>query len=108
LPHLLAFALVDTLSQQGTREEIFRYAAGGFRDFTRIASSDPQMWRDIFVTNADATIGILDEYMQDLQRLRELLVRRDADELFKTCKRAKASRDVFLSFSKNQNPKHSE
>ncbi len=108
LPHLLAFALVDTLSHQGTREEIFRYAAGGFRDFTRIASSDPQMWRDIFVTNADATIGILDEYMQDLQRVRELLVTRDADELFNTFKRAKASRDVFLSFSKHQNPKHPE
>ncbi len=108
LPHLLAFALVDTLSQQGTREEIFRYAAGGFRDFTRIASSDPQMWRDIFVTNADATVSILDEYMHDLQRLRELLLNRDADELFRTFKRANASRNVFLSFSKNQNPKHPE
>jgi prephenate dehydrogenase len=100
LPHLLAFALVDTLSQQGTREEIFRYAAGGFRDFTRIASSDPVMWRDIFVTNADATVRILDEYMGDLQRLRELLLQRDADELFVTFKRAKASRDAFLALSK--------
>ncbi len=108
LPHLLAFALVDTLSQQGTREEIFRYAAGGFRDFTRIASSDPQMWRDIFVTNADATVRILDEYMLDLQRLRELLLKRDADALFLTFKRANASRDVFLSFSKNQNSKHTK
>src|SRR5204862_7319114 len=100
LPHLLAFALVDTLSQQGTREEIFRYAAGGFRDFTRIASSDPVMWRDIFVTNTDATIGILDQYMQDLQRLRNLLVQRDADELHKTFRRANVSRNVFLAFSK--------
>jgi len=97
---------VDTLSQQGTREEIFRYAAGGFRDFTRIASSDPQMWRDIFVTNADATVNILDQYMHDLQRLRGLLQKRDGEALFETFKRAKASRDVFLSFSKSQNPKH--
>ncbi len=48
LPHLLAFALVDSLSHQGTSDEIFSYAAGGFRDFTRIAASDPDMWRDIF------------------------------------------------------------
>ena len=79
-----------------------------FRDFTRIASSDPQMWRDIFVTNADATVRILDEYMLDLQRLRELLLKRDADALFLTFKRANASRDVFLSFSKNQNSKHTK
>lgn len=105
LPHLLAFALVDTLSQQGTREDIFRYAAGGFRDFTRIASSDPVMWRDIFVTNADATVSILDEYMQDLTRLRAVLLNRDADELFKIFKRANASRDVFLAFSKGQQKK---
>ena len=105
LPHLLAFALVDTLSQQGTREEIFRYAAGGFRDFTRIASSDPVMWRDIFVTNTDATVAILDEYMRDLTRLREVLLKRDADELFKIFKRANASRDVFLAYSKGQKPK---
>ncbi|MES2604649.1 MAG: prephenate dehydrogenase/arogenate dehydrogenase family protein [Pseudomonadota bacterium] len=108
LPHLLAFALVDTLSQQGTREDIFRYAAGGFRDFTRIASSDPVMWRDIFVTNADATVRILDEYTQDLQRLRDLLVHRNADELHKTFKRANASRNVFLAFSKGQKPKATE
>jgi prephenate dehydratase/prephenate dehydrogenase len=99
LPHLLAFALVDTLSQQGTREEIFRYAAGGFRDFTRIASSDPVMWRDIFLTNADATVHILDDYMHDLQRLRAVLLQRDGAELFKTFQRAKASRDVFLALN---------
>lgn len=108
LPHLLAFALVDTLSQQGTREEIFRYAAGGFRDFTRIASSDPVMWRDIFVTNAEATVGILDEYMRDLARLREVLLKHDADELHKIFRRANVSRDVFLAYSKGQKPKKRE
>jgi prephenate dehydrogenase len=99
LPHLLAFALVDTLSQQGTREEIFRYAAGGFRDFTRIASSDPVMWRDIFVTNSAATVGILDEYMDDLLRLRAVLLKRDGEELLRTFKRANASRNVFLALT---------
>ena len=108
LPHLLAFALVDTLSHQGTREEIFRYAAGGFRDFTRIASSDPVMWRDIFVTNAAATVDILDEYMHHLTRLREVLLQRDADELFRLFQRANNSRNVFLAFSKDQKPRTPE
>lgn len=96
LPHLLAFALVDTLSQQGESEEIFRYAAGGFRDFTRIASSDPVMWRDIFLTNGIATVAILDKYVDDLQRLRQALLDGDGTLLFDTFKRAKQSRDRFL------------
>jgi prephenate dehydrogenase len=99
LPHLLAFALVDTLSQQGESEEIFRYAAGGFRDFTRIASSDPVMWRDIFVTNSAAIVGILDEFTAALHQLRESLLARDAEQLFTLCKRAKQSRDVFLAMN---------
>jgi 3-phosphoshikimate 1-carboxyvinyltransferase len=100
LPHLLAFALVDTLSQQGESEEIFRYAAGGFRDFTRIASSDPVMWRDIFVTNGAATVRILDAYMADLQRLRTALLNKDADVLLRTFKRARQSREAFLALNK--------
>jgi len=96
LPHLLAYALVDTLSQQGESEEIFRYAAGGFRDFTRIASSDPVMWRDIFLTNGVATVAILDKYVDDLQRLRKALVDGDATVLFDTFSRAKQSRDRFM------------
>lgn len=96
LPHLLAYALVDTLSQQGESEEIFRYAAGGFRDFTRIASSDPVMWRDIFMTNGAATVAILDKYVDDLQRLRKALLEQDAVLLFDTFQRAKQSRDRFM------------
>lgn len=96
LPHLLAYALVDTLSQQGQSEEIFRYAAGGFRDFTRIASSDPQMWHDIFMLNGEATIEVLDKYMTDLSRLRAAIKNRDSNELMATFKRAKKSRDKFL------------
>lgn len=98
LPHLLAFSLVDTLSQQGESEEIFRYAAGGFRDFTRIASSDPQMWHDIFMANGPATVKILDSYVEDLQRLRKALLSGDSEELMKTFKRANKSRARFLEF----------
>jgi prephenate dehydrogenase len=107
LPHLLAFALVDTLSQQGESEEIFRYAAGGFRDFTRIASSDPVMWRDIFVTNGAATVKILDKYMADLQTLRAALLQGDAELLHTTFKRARTSRAVFLALSNSKNPSES-
>lgn len=99
LPHLLAFGLVDTLSQQGESEEIFRFAAGGFRDFTRIASSDPVMWRDIFLTNAEALVAILDEYTADLGRLRTSLLNRDAEQLFRLCKRANKSREIFLAMN---------
>ncbi|MES2624338.1 MAG: prephenate dehydrogenase/arogenate dehydrogenase family protein [Pseudomonadota bacterium] len=99
LPHLLAFALVDTLSQQGESEEIFRFAAGGFRDFTRIASSDPVMWRDIFASNPDAIVKILDEYTADLGELRAALLARDSEQLFTLCKRAKQSREVFLAMN---------
>src|SRR5690606_9164239 len=100
LPHLLAFALVDTLSQQGQREEIFRYAAGGFRDFTRIASSDPVMWRDIFLSNGLALARILDRYLEDLQALRRALLDGDAQLLFETCRRARESRAVFLEYNR--------
>ncbi len=96
LPHLLAFALVDTLSRQGESEEIFRYAAGGFRDFTRIASSDPQMWHDIFMANGDATITVLDEYIEGLYRMRTAIKDKNSDELMSTFIRAKKSRDIFL------------
>ncbi|MDR2213668.1 MAG: prephenate dehydrogenase/arogenate dehydrogenase family protein [Pseudomonadales bacterium] len=96
LPHLLAFALVDTLSQQGESEEIFRYAAGGFRDFTRIASSDPVMWRDIFLSNGTATVAVLDRFMHDLTQLRESLLNQDADALYGLCSRARESRGRFL------------
>ncbi|MDT8397669.1 MAG: bifunctional prephenate dehydrogenase/3-phosphoshikimate 1-carboxyvinyltransferase [Pseudomonadales bacterium] len=104
LPHLLAYVLVDTLSRQGESEEIFRYAAGGFRDFTRIASSDPVMWRDIFLTNADATLSILDTFTEGLERMRQALVQGDGDYFLKTFTRAKSSRDKFMSLSASHVP----
>lgn len=95
LPHLLAFSLVDTLSKEGENEQIFRYAAGGFRDFTRIASSDPTMWHDIFIANRDAVLGTIDQFQQGLERFREAVTRGDSNAMLGTMTRAKAARDHF-------------
>lgn len=81
LPHLLAFSLVDTLARRDESLDIFRYAAGGFRDFTRIAGSDPVMWRDIFLGNRDAVLGALDDFEEGLARLRHAIEVGDADAL---------------------------
>lgn len=81
LPHLLAFSLVDTLAHQDEGLDIFRYAAGGFRDFTRIAGSDPVMWRDIFLGNREAVLGALDDFEDGLARLRRAIEQGDADTL---------------------------
>src|SRR5690606_9875395 len=69
----------------------------GFREFTRIASSDPRMWRDVFVANGAATVKILDQYVADLAVLREALLKRDGDFLENVFRRAKSSRDRFMS-----------
>jgi cytidylate kinase len=79
LPHLLAYALVNTLSDQRQVEDIFAYAAGGFAGFTRIAASDPEMWRDIFLANGSATVEVLDAYLQELSHMRQAIVARDGN-----------------------------
>src|SRR5699024_2490449 len=73
LPHLLAFGLVDSLAKRSEDLEIFRYAAGGFRDFTRIAGSDPVMWHDIFLANREAVLQQLDQFRGDLDVLRNAI-----------------------------------
>ncbi len=95
LPHLLAYGLVDTLSRQGDSLEIFQYAAGGFRDFSRIAASDPVMWRDIFDANGDKVLEILAKYQQELDELRQLIESRDTAGLEAIFTRAKEARDYF-------------
>ncbi|MEH6492952.1 bifunctional prephenate dehydrogenase/3-phosphoshikimate 1-carboxyvinyltransferase [Halopseudomonas sp.] len=95
LPHLLAFSLVDTLAGRNENLEIFRYAAGGFRDFTRIAASDPVMWRDVFLANRDAVLRSLDAFTQDLSRLRDAVESRDANTLLGVFTRAKSAREHF-------------
>jgi prephenate dehydrogenase len=95
LPHMLAFALVDTLARMHEQAEIFRYAAGGFRDFTRIASSDPVMWRDICLANSEAIAAMIDRFQGDLVGLREAIVRGDGQAIEEIFTRAKAARDRY-------------
>jgi len=95
LPHMLAFALVDTLARMHEQAEIFRYAAGGFRDFTRIASSDPVMWRDICLANRDAIAAMIDRFQGDLVGLPEAIVQGDAKRIENIFTRAKAARDRY-------------
>ncbi|TFH86749.1 bifunctional prephenate dehydrogenase/3-phosphoshikimate 1-carboxyvinyltransferase [Billgrantia azerbaijanica] len=97
LPHLLAFSLVDTLARQDERLEIFRYAAGGFRDFTRIAGSDPVMWRDIFLANREAVLASLDDFEAGVARLRRAVEGGDGDALLATFDRASHARHYFES-----------
>ncbi|WP_254277449.1 bifunctional prephenate dehydrogenase/3-phosphoshikimate 1-carboxyvinyltransferase [Halomonas sp. 3H] len=97
LPHLLAFSLVDTLARQDERLEIFRYAAGGFRDFTRIAGSDPVMWRDIFIANRDAVLASLDDFEAGVGRLRRAVERGDGDAMLAIFDRASHARLYFES-----------
>ena len=95
LPHMLAFGLVDSLARMKDNDEIFRYAAGGFRDFTRIASSDPVMWRDICLYNRDAVLKMTESYHRDLDEMMQAIERGDGDALLEIFSRAKAARDRF-------------
>ena len=97
LPHLLAFSLVNTLTTLDEKQEIFANAAGGFKDFTRIASSDPAMWQDICLANKDALLQHLDHFSADLQQLRTALQDSDANYLHTVFERAKHSRDDLVS-----------
>ncbi len=95
LPHVLAYTLVDTLSRMGERDEIFQYAAGGFRDFTRIASSDPVMWRDICLANHDAVVTMVERFQDDLADLAAAIRDSDGERLLKIFQNAKAARDRY-------------
>ncbi|WP_370601030.1 bifunctional prephenate dehydrogenase/3-phosphoshikimate 1-carboxyvinyltransferase [Pseudomonas sp. QE6] len=95
LPHLLAFTLVDSLAKRSENLEIFRYAAGGFRDFTRIAGSDPVMWHDIFLANRGAVLRILDVFRDDLDALREAVDKGDGQQLMGVFTRARVAREHF-------------
>ena len=96
LPHVLAFTLVESLARLGDREEIFAYAAGGFRDFTRIASSDPVMWRDICLANGEAILKMIDRFTGDLAVLAEAVRRHDGERLQTVFATAKQARDRYV------------
>lgn len=96
LPHVLAFTLVESLARLQDKKEIFEYAAGGFRDFTRIASSDPLMWRDICLANGEAIQQMIERFIADLLVLDQAVEARDGERLMQIFGDAKAARDRFV------------
>ena len=96
LPHMLAYALVDMLARMDDKEEMFRYAAGGFRDFTRIASSNPVMWRDICVANKDQLATLVEDFAAELQLLATAIRAGEQQQLEQIFENAKSTRDSFI------------
>ncbi|MBT3557737.1 MAG: prephenate/arogenate dehydrogenase family protein [Rhodospirillales bacterium] len=94
LPQLIAYTIVDTAEQLGEdlKHEVIKYSAGGFRDFTRIAASDPTMWRDIYLENSDALLDILGRFNEDLTHMRRAIRRGDGDTLHEVFTRTRAIR----------------
>ncbi len=99
LPHMLAYTLVDMLGRMDERVEMFRYAAGGFRDFTRIASSDPEMWHDICVANRDALVAALQHFQVDLGTAIDAIRDGDGRTIKELFGRAKRLRDRYAQES---------
>lgn len=95
LPHLLAFGLVNDLAQRDNAELLFSHAASGFRDFTRIAGSHPEMWRDICVANRVALLAELDAYLDEMARLRAMLAAGDGPALEAVFERARRARNAW-------------
>jgi len=96
VPHVLAFSLVDTLAKMQEHNEIFKFAAGGFRDFTRISSSDPQMWRDISLENGDAILSVLNRFQQSIDELKQAIQKQDGQSIEAIYRRAKQARDEHV------------
>jgi cyclohexadieny/prephenate dehydrogenase len=98
LPHLIAYTIVGTASdlEEVTRSEVIKYSAGGFRDFTRIAASDPTMWRDVFIANKDAVLEMLQRFSEDLTALQRAIRWGDGDALFDLFTRTRAIRRSII------------
>lgn len=103
LPHMLAFGLVDALARLDEHDDIFRFAAGGFRDFTRIASSNPVMWRDICIANHEALAGVMVKFAEEMRDLASTIEKGDAEHLLAVFERAKAARDAYVDGLASQN-----
>jgi cyclohexadieny/prephenate dehydrogenase len=98
LPHLIAYTIVGTASdlEEVTRSEVIKYSAGGFRDFTRIAASDPTMWRDVFLANKEAVLEMLQRFSEDLTALQRAIRWGDGDALFDLFTRTRAIRRSII------------
>lgn len=99
LPHLIAYTIVGTASdlENVTQSEVIKYSAGGFRDFTRIAASDPVMWRDVFLANKDAVLEMLQRFSEDLTALQRAIRWGDGDTLFELFSRTRAIRRSIIA-----------
>jgi prephenate dehydrogenase len=95
LPHLLAFGLVHDLAERANAEQLFGFAASGFRDFTRIAGSSPEMWRDICIANRQPLLAELDQYLAELAYLRALLLSADGERLEQLFAEARDARTAW-------------
>jgi prephenate dehydrogenase len=101
LPHIVAFAMVDMLGHKDEQSEVFKYAASGFRDFTRIASSDPTMWLDICIANKNEIIPLIQQLKVELDKIEQLLNSNDHQQLFNTFTYAGKARQRFLDLFEN-------
>ncbi|MGJ9419400.1 prephenate dehydrogenase [Massilia sp. CMS3.1] len=108
LPHLLAFALVDDIANKPHADQLFQYAASGFRDFTRIAGSSPEMWRDISLANRDALLTELDAYLAQLTVLRERLAAHDGPGIEAIYTNAQRARRAWSEAIETSEPKTQE
>jgi cyclohexadieny/prephenate dehydrogenase len=103
LPHLIAYTIVGTADelQTVTRSEVLKFSAGGFRDFTRIAASDPTMWRDIFIANKDAVLEMLGRFNEDISSLTKAIRKGDGDALFEHFTRTRAIRKGIVQIGQD-------
>jgi cyclohexadieny/prephenate dehydrogenase len=103
LPHLIAYTIVGTADELGqvTRSEVLQFSAGGFRDFTRIAASDPTMWRDVFLANKDAVLEMLGRFNEDISDLTRAIRRGDGDALFNHFARTRAIRKGIVAIGQD-------
>src|SRR6267154_5380282 len=103
LPHLIAYTIVGTADElaQVTRSEVLRFSAGGFRDFTRIAASDPTMWRDVFLANKDAVLEMLGRFNEDVSALTKAIRKGDGDALYEHFARTRAIRKGIVDIGQD-------
>ncbi len=103
VPHLIAYTIVGTADELGTvtRSEVLKFSAGGFRDFTRIAASDPTMWRDIFIANKEAVLEMLGRFNEDISSLTRAIRRGDGDALFDLFTRTRAIRKGIVELGQD-------
>ena len=105
IPHLIAYNIVGTAAnlEKDTKSEVIKYSASGFRDFTRIASSDPIMWRDIALNNRKQILHMLDKFNSDLKKLKGAILKRDKNKLFKLFSKTRKIRQAIIKAGQDIN-----